>query len=71
MRLMRWLVIGLINGYRYLLSPVIPGRCRYLPTCSEYALEAIDKYGLRKGTWMAIKRVSRCHPWGGSGFDPP
>jgi putative membrane protein insertion efficiency factor len=71
MRLCRWLVIGLINTYRYILSPVIPSRCRYLPTCSEYAIEAINKYGLRKGIWKAIKRVGRCHPWGGSGFDPP
>ncbi len=71
MRLCRWLVIGLINTYRYLISPVIPSRCRYLPTCSEYAIEAINKYGLRKGIWKAIKRVGHCHPWGGSGFDPP
>ena len=71
MRLCRWLVIGLINTYRYLISPVIPSRCRYLPTCSEYAIETINKYGLRKGIWKAIKRVGRCHPWGGSGFDPP
>lgn len=71
MRLCRWLVIGLINTYRYLISPVIPSHCRYLPTCSEYAIEAINKYGLCKGIWKAIKRVGRCHPWGGSGFDPP
>jgi len=71
MRLLHWLVISLINIYRYLLSPVIPCRCRYLPTCSEYAIEAINQYGLRRGIWMAIKRVARCHPYGGRGFDPP
>ncbi|MEL6357071.1 MAG: membrane protein insertion efficiency factor YidD, partial [Bacteroidota bacterium] len=45
-------------------------RCRYQPTCSHYAIEAIEKWGIFKGTWLAIKRVTRCHPWGGSGYDP-
>ncbi len=56
--------------YRYLISPLIPPRCRYQPTCSEYALIALQKYGALKGGWLALQRIARCHPWGGSGYDP-
>jgi putative membrane protein insertion efficiency factor len=56
--------------YRYYISPLTPASCRYVPTCSEYALQALEKYGPFKGGWMALKRILRCHPWGGSGYDP-
>jgi len=56
--------------YRYSISPLIGPRCRYTPTCSQYAIDAVKKYGIIKGGWLAIKRISSCHPWGGSGYDP-
>ncbi len=49
---------------------MLPASCRYVPTCSQYAIEALQKYGALKGGWLAIKRICRCHPWGGSGYDP-
>ncbi|PHX74110.1 MAG: membrane protein insertion efficiency factor YidD [Chitinophagaceae bacterium] len=60
----------LINLYRWTISPWIGPKCRYTPTCSQYALDAFRKYGVIKGFWRSLKRVSRCHPWGGSGYDP-
>ncbi len=62
--------IGLIRLYQWGLSPLIGPKCRYTPTCSHYALEAFKKYGPLKGGWLAIKRIARCHPWGGHGYDP-
>lgn len=59
-----------IKFYQYCISPLTPPTCRYIPTCSQYAVEAIQKYGPFKGTWLTIKRLLRCHPWGGSGYDP-
>jgi putative membrane protein insertion efficiency factor len=59
-----------IHAYRLLLSPVIGPRCRFLPTCSEYALEALVRHGVLRGGWLALRRILRCHPWGGSGYDP-
>lgn len=67
---MKQAVIFLVRAYHLLLSPYLPPSCRYLPTCSQYAEEAIDKYGVLKGGMIALKRISRCHPWGGSGYDP-
>ena len=64
------ILLGLIRFYQYALSPMLPPRCRYQPTCSQYAIEAVRKYGALKGGWLAIKRIGRCHPWGGSGYDP-
>ncbi len=64
------LMLGLIWIYRNLISPLTPPACRYTPTCSQYAVEAIKKYGPFKGGWLAFKRILRCHPWGGSGYDP-
>lgn len=61
---------GVILVYRYVLSPVIGPRCRHLPSCSEYGLEAIDRNGPWKGLWLTVSRVARCHPWGTNGFDP-
>jgi len=62
--------IGLIRLYQWGLSPLIGPKCRYTPTCSHYALEAFKKHGPLKGGWLAIKRIARCHPWGGHGYDP-
>ena len=70
----KMLGIALIQVYRFGISPILPKSCRYLPTCSEYALEAVSKHGLLKGGWLSAKRICRCHPiksfGGGSGFDP-
>ncbi len=60
----------LIGFYRKCISPMFPPVCRYTPTCSQYMQEAIIKYGPFKGTWLGIKRICRCHPWGGHGYDP-
>lgn len=60
----------LIRAYRYCISPLMMPRCRFLPTCSSYAEEAIAAHGLGAGGWLALKRICRCHPWGGSGYDP-
>jgi uncharacterized protein len=64
------LLLGLVRLYQMLISPWLPNACRYSPTCSQYAIEAIQKYGPIKGTWLAMKRIGSCHPWGGSGYDP-
>lgn len=63
-------LIGVIHLYRWLVSPLLGPRCRYLPTCSAYALEAIERHGPWRGLRLAAARVLRCHPWGGSGCDP-
>lgn len=60
----------LIRFYQGAISPLFPPSCRYVPSCSTYAVEAIRKYGPFKGGWLALKRIARCHPWGGSGYDP-
>jgi putative membrane protein insertion efficiency factor len=64
-----WLVAG-IGGYRRFVSPLSGPRCRYHPTCSSYAVEAIQIHGAAKGSWLGIKRIGRCHPWQEGGFDP-
>ena len=68
--LFRQIFILPIRLYQVLLSPILPPACRYLPTCSAYAAEAIERHGLVRGGWIALKRLLRCHPWGGSGYDP-
>ncbi|PHZ86699.1 membrane protein insertion efficiency factor YidD [Paremcibacter congregatus] len=60
----------MITVYRYTVSPLLGKNCRYLPTCSDYAYQAIDRFGPFKGTWLALRRIGRCHPWGGEGYDP-
>jgi putative membrane protein insertion efficiency factor len=63
-------LIVLIKIYQLLVSPLIPPSCRFTPTCSHYSLEALKKYGILKGGWLSLRRIIRCHPWGGSGYDP-
>ncbi len=63
-------LIAAIRGYRLLLSPILPPSCRYTPTCSEYALEAVTRFGAARGSWKALKRVLRCHPFHPGGYDP-
>ncbi|MBP7389184.1 MAG: membrane protein insertion efficiency factor YidD [Chitinophagales bacterium] len=69
-RLLVLLLLLPIKGYRLLISPLLPPSCRYTPSCSVYAMDAITKHGPLKGTWLAIKRISSCHHLGGSGYDP-
>ncbi len=59
-----------IRAYQWLISPILPGACRHLPTCSQYAVEALEVHGPFRGFWLAIKRILRCQPWGTSGYDP-
>ena len=67
---MKRLLLALIAGYRLLLSPLLGPNCRFYPTCSAYAAEAIDTHGVLRGTWLAVKRISKCHPWHPGGVDP-
>jgi uncharacterized protein len=64
------LVLGLIRIYQSTIGPALPPSCRYQPTCSNYAYQAIERYGLLRGGWLAIKRIARCQPFGGHGYDP-
>lgn len=68
--LIKKILILIIKLYQVIISPLLPNACRYTPTCSQYAIEAIQKYGIFKGSWKAIKRILRCNPWGGCGYDP-
>lgn len=70
MRIFQYIFIGFIKAYQLLLSPVLRTNCRFNPTCSQYAIEAIRTHGAFYGTILAIKRIGRCHPWGGEGDDP-
>jgi putative membrane protein insertion efficiency factor len=67
---MRWLFILPIRFYQYAISPLLGPRCRFKPTCSHYAVEAIEEWGVLKGGWLALKRIGKCHPWGPWGYDP-
>ena len=67
---MKQLLIGLVRIYQGAVSPFLPNACRYTPTCSQYMIEAIRQYGPARGGWLGLKRMSRCHPWGGHGYDP-
>jgi hypothetical protein len=64
------LFIGMVRFYQLAISPHTPASCRYTPTCSQYAIEAIRKHGPFKGGWLALRRILSCHPWGGHGYDP-
>lgn len=59
-----------IRGYQLLLAPILPPCCRFYPSCSHYAAEAVERHGVRRGSGLALRRLLRCHPWGGSGYDP-
>lgn len=63
-------LIGLVRGYRRWISPALPPACRFVPSCSAYAEEALHKHGAGRGSWLAARRLLRCHPFGGSGYDP-
>ncbi|TFG77535.1 MAG: membrane protein insertion efficiency factor YidD [Thermodesulfobacteriales bacterium] len=67
---MVYVVTLLIKAYKYLISPILPSSCRFYPSCSEYALEAFNKYGFIKGFWLTLKRIGRCHPLCDGGYDP-
>lgn len=68
--LLQTLLLGFIRVYRWVISPLFPPVCRYHPTCSQYALEAIARFGPWRGSWLALRRISRCHPWHPGGYDP-
>ncbi len=67
----RLLLLGSVRAYQHILGPHVPSSCRYAPSCSEYAAQALKKYGAMKGFVLAAHRILRCHPWGGQGYDPP
>lgn len=67
---MRAILIALIKGYQYALSPWWGRQCRFMPTCSHYAIEAIERHGAIRGGWLASRRILRCHPWHAGGYDP-
>ena len=66
----RMIPMGLIRAYQILVSPLLGGNCRYLPSCSQYAMEALDRHGLFRGGWLAVRRIGRCHPFRPGGYDP-
>ncbi len=67
---MKYIALGLLRLYKFVLSPLLPAACRYQPTCSEYAREAVERYGALRGTILAARRLSRCHPFREGGYDP-
>lgn len=69
-RVMRSALVGAIRVYQIALSPLLAPACRFDPSCSSYAIEAVERHGALYGSWLAAKRVGRCHPWGGFGYDP-
>ena len=69
-RCARYGLILTLRAYKFLISPLLPSACRYRPTCSEYMLEAVEKFGAVKGVWMGMKRLGRCHPFHEGGYDP-
>lgn len=68
--MLKRLLIGLIRLYQYAISPFLGRSCRFVPSCSEYAVEAVQKHGAIKGGWLGLKRIGRCHPWHPGGYDP-
>ncbi|HMN90561.1 MAG TPA: membrane protein insertion efficiency factor YidD [Saprospiraceae bacterium] len=69
-QLLKQLFILPVRFYQLAISPLLPSSCRYQPTCSHYMIEAIQEWGPLKGTWLGLRRIGRCHPWGGHGYDP-
>jgi putative membrane protein insertion efficiency factor len=70
MQCTKFVMLKLLRAYKWAVSPMLPAACRYVPTCSEYAMEAVERYGALRGGWMALGRVLRCHPFAGAGYDP-
>ena len=68
--MLRAALVGLIRLYQVGISPYTPAACRYTPTCSSYAIQALERHGAARGSWLAFRRLMRCHPWGGQGYDP-
>ena len=67
---MKSVVLALLGAYRYAISPLLGRNCRFFPSCSEYAIEAVQRHGAMHGSWLGLRRVCRCHPWSAGGFDP-
>lgn len=67
---MKLIILLLLKMYKYTISAIVPPSCRFHPSCSEYAMSAINKYGVKRGVWYAIKRIVKCHPFGNGGYDP-
>jgi len=67
---MRRILVLFVRGYQVAISPILPASCRYYPSCSAYAVEAIEKHGALRGSWLAMKRIGRCHPFRPGGYDP-
>ncbi|MDO4481605.1 MAG: membrane protein insertion efficiency factor YidD [Bacillota bacterium] len=67
---MKYILIYIVRGYQIFISPLLPKTCRFYPTCSEYFIQAVRKYGALKGTWLGIKRILKCHPFNPGGYDP-
>ena len=67
---MRTILIAVLKGYKLLISPVLPSACRFRPTCSEYMIDAIARYGAARGVWLGLKRLGKCHPFHRGGYDP-
>jgi putative membrane protein insertion efficiency factor len=67
---MKIILVSIIRLYKFFISPILPGTCRFVPSCSQYAVEAITQYGAIKGLYLAVRRILRCHPWHPGGFDP-
>ncbi|HCX32287.1 MAG TPA: membrane protein insertion efficiency factor YidD [Rhodocyclaceae bacterium] len=67
---MKSLLLAVVRAYRYAVSPMLGSNCRFFPSCSDYAVEALEKHGAMKGLWLTIRRVARCHPWHPGGHDP-
>ena len=68
--MLKLIPLAIIRFYQYAISPLLKPSCRFTPSCSQYGIDAVNKYGAFKGSWMALKRILRCHPWGKSGYDP-
>jgi putative membrane protein insertion efficiency factor len=69
-RAVRWVLLGPVRLYQLFISPLFPPSCRFHPTCSNYAIIAVERYGVVRGGWLAVKRIARCHPWNPGGYDP-
>ncbi|MBV9586786.1 MAG: membrane protein insertion efficiency factor YidD [Alphaproteobacteria bacterium] len=69
-RIPRLAIMAMIRGYQWFVAPLLPPSCRFYPSCSHYAAEALERHGVRRGSILAVRRLLRCHPWGSSGYDP-